>query len=379
MKTEKQISQKVTIVGAFFDLLLGIGKIFVGQFYHSQALIVDGVHSLSDLVTDFFVLIVAQYSHEGPDEDHPYGHQRIETLGTLFIGSILFATAGAFFYENLIELIKGPELVKPGNLVLWMALASVIIKEIAYQYTHYWGKKINSRLLMANAWHSRTDAISSIVVLIGAFMTQLGINRVDNIAAIIVALLIGKVGFEFVKTSFSELADTGLEKEKRDKAYEIILATDGVKGAHNFRTRWMGDKMYADVNVEVSPEISVSEGHQIAAWVSKRLIDEMPYIYDVTVHTDVEDDLDNHIHTKNVELTPLRTEVVSTLRDKLTSPEVMDQAQRVLLKYNNENVTISLIFKESDYELQAQKLKQQWQEELSTVSWFEKLEILVEK
>jgi cation diffusion facilitator family transporter len=381
MSSEKNIVQRVTVIGAFFDLLLGIGKITVGKLYYSHALVVDGVHSLSDLLTDFFVIIVSRYSHEEPDAEHPYGHERFETLGTLVIGSVLFATAGAFFYENFNRLFIKLEDPHPTGMVIWMAAASVLVKELIYQYTNYWGKKTNSRLMLANAWHSRTDAISSVVVLIGALLAQQGIQKVDSVAAIFVSILIGKVGYDFIKSSLVELTDTGLDEQQRKDAFDVILKTDGVCGAHNFRTRWMGDKLYVDLNIEVSPAITVSEGHQIATWVGKRLKQELTFIFDVTVHTDIEDDMHNHHKLHQLELLPLRTQVLETLSKQLANPKILEEAKKVYLNYKETSISISLIFDQKTIDklhLHTDEIKMVWKDELKDIEWFDKLKIFLE-
>lgn len=375
---EEKIIFKVTIIGSFFDLILGIAKIIIGKFFHSHSLIVDGFHSLSDLLTDFFVILVSKYSNEEPDIEHPYGHQRIETFGTLIVGSLLFATAGAFFYENLMALIKNEPQQIPGDLVLWAAFASVVIKEILYQYTFYWGKKIKSNILKVNAWHSRTDAISSVVVLVGAYLAKMNIDKIDYIAAIIVAILIGKVGFDFMKESFKQLTDEGLSKEKVEAAYQLINETDGVIGSHNLRSRWMGNHLYADVNIEVSPDLTVSEGHQIATWVGKRLIDHMPYIYDVTVHTDIEDDLEKHIHEQDVKLTPLRSEILKLLGESIKEKDLLRRAKHINLKYIKGKVEFILFYNELN-EDEIKTIKIQWPEVLKQYKWFLNIRIMIEK
>lgn len=375
---EEKIIFKVTIIGSIFDLILGITKIIIGKLFHSHSLIVDGFHSLSDLLTDFFVILVSRYSNEGPDIEHPYGHQRIETFGTLIVGSLLFATAGAFLYENSIALIKNEPQKIPGDLVLWAAFASVIIKEILYQYTYRWGEKVKSNILKANAWHSRTDAISSVVVLAGAFLAKMDIDKIDYIAAIIVAILIGKVGFDFMKESFKQLTDEGLSKDKVVQAYQLITNTDGVIGAHNLRSRWMGHHLYADVNIEVSPDLTVSEGHQIATWVGKRLIDHMPYIYDVTVHTDIEDDLEKHIHEQDVNLTPLRSEILAMFKKSIDEVELFDRAHYINLKYLKGKVEFIFFYKDiSENEISI--IKNNWPLKLKDYKWFNYIRLMIEK
>lgn len=317
---KKQQAQRVTALWAIGDLFLGIAKIIVGNLFHSSALIADGIHSFSDLLTDFFVVLVSHFAHEEPDDEHPYGHGRFETLGTVVLGSVLILVAFFLVYDNAMALISGSTQVNPGWPTIIMAAISILVKEMAFRHTLFVGKKIQSSLIIANAWHSRTDAISSIFVLVGLLLSVVGYPWFDEVVAVGVAFFIGKIGLEFLWNSTKELVDTALDAKMVEQMQSEILSVDGVNGTHNLRTRKMGDSAFLDVNIEVSPKISVSEGHEIASWVAKKLIDSHKELADVTVHTDIEDDRpEGETYTSlKYQLLPLRREVEATIWAKIS-------------------------------------------------------------
>jgi len=248
--------RKVTLVGAVIDLLLGVVKIVVGTASGSQALVADGVHSLSDLATDFLVLFAAKHSHRAADAEHPYGHGRIETVATVVLGAALI-------------------IVAPGALALLVALVSVLSKEAIYQYTARAGRRLRSNMLLANAWHSRSDAISSIVVALGIGGAMLGYPYLDAIAAVAVALMIAKIGWDLLWKSLQELIDTSLEDEQVEAIRKFIIGVHGVQALHMLRTRRSGADALIDVHILVDPVLSVSEGHQIGEQVRAGLIEQM--------------------------------------------------------------------------------------------------------
>lgn len=213
-KQRYQKIRKVTLIGSAVDFLLGITKITVGSLVHSQALVADGIHSLSDLATDFIVIYAAKHSHKAADEDHPYGHGRIETLATVALGTMLIIIAIGIAYDSIMRLNNPNELLVPGLLALIVAIISVISKEWIYRYTMTAARRLRSEMLMANAWHSRSDAISSIVVVIGIASAIYGYPYLDAVAAVVVAVMIAKIGFDLVRSSSKELIDTALDPKK---------------------------------------------------------------------------------------------------------------------------------------------------------------------
>ncbi len=331
--------RKVTLIGSVIDLLLGIAKILVGWVAHSQALIADGVHSLSDLATDFIVLYAAKHSHRKADEDHPYGHGRIETLATVGLGIALIAVGFGIGYDA-VERMNQPELLlNPGIVALGVAIISVISKEAIYQYTRNAAKRLRSNLLMANAWHSRSDAISSIVVVIGVGGAMMGHAYLDAVAAIVVAVMIAKIGFDLVRDSTKELIDTALEPEVTDKIRDEVFSVDGVRAVHMLRSRRSGGDALVDLHLQVDPHISVSEGHQIADTVRRHLLESVDEVTDVTVHIDPEDDEE----VSPCDQLPLRNDLIEQLEQQLAAAGITDvDARQITLHYLSGKLQIDL-------------------------------------
>lgn len=372
----KSEAQKVTLIGSAIDLILGVLKIVVGYLFHSHALLIDGFHSLSDLVTDFFVIIIARVSNEEPDEEHPYGHGRFETLGTVILGALLIATGGALLFETIQRLVQGNAHEIPGWPVFVVAVVSIIGKEVIFQYSKKIGEKLNSPLLIANAWHSRSDAITTIIVLVGAILSYFGIKYMDSLAAVIVSFFIGKIGWEFLYSSIKELVDTSLEPEKLREIKQRILRIPGVLGMHDLRSRMHGQKAVLDVNVQVSPHITVSEGHEIASWVMKDLMDNFEEIEDVTVHTDVEDDRAGaYIHAP-LDLLPLRNELEVQIRDAWSKLSDAPMLNDIHLHYLGGRVLVDLYVINSEIKKdQVETWSNTIRNELSPKSWFKDVRV----
>nr|BBJ04366.1 cation transporter [Marinobacter nauticus] len=290
LQQEKHAASRVTIIGMVLDAVLGVIKIIGGTLFHSHALVVDGIHSFTDVVSDWVVLAVMRLSRKGPDDDHPYGHQRIETLGTLLLGSILIAVGAALAWENILRLVSGEDLAVPGWPVLVAAGISVASKEWIYRYTRHVGMKIRSDLLIANAWHSRTDAFSSVVVLVSTVGAMVGYVWLDTLAAVVISGIIIHIGWKFTWDSVKELVDTGLSAEDTRVLRAIAMDTDGVRNVHELRSRRMGHDILLDVHLVVRPEISVSEGHQIGMKVVSGMRDAIDNIRDINFHIDAEND-----------------------------------------------------------------------------------------
>lgn len=280
----------VTLVGSAIDLALGLLKLLFGYLANSQALIADGVHSLSDLATDFMVLFAAKHGSRDADESHPYGHGRFETLATVALGIALILVAIGIAWDAIERLFHPEELLQPGVWALVVAVVSVFSKEWIYHYTMRLAKKLKSSMLKANAWHSRTDAISSIVVVIGVGGTMAGLEYLDSVAAVLVGAMVAKIGWDLAWQSVHELVDTALDPERVEVIRKEILSVGGVRELHMLRTRMMGGDALVDVHVIVDPKLSVSEGHYIGEKVRKRLIDEVEEVSDVMVHVDPEND-----------------------------------------------------------------------------------------
>ncbi|MEP3562899.1 MAG: cation diffusion facilitator family transporter [Marinobacter sp.] len=315
LEAEKHAASKVTLIGMFLDGFLGLIKVIAGTLFHSHALVVDGIHSFTDVASDWVVLIVMRLSRKGPDDDHPYGHQRIETLGTLVLGSLLIAVGAALAWENILRLAEQEELYVPGWPVLVAAAISVLSKEWIFRYTRHVGLAIRSDLIVANAWHSRTDAISSVVVLLSTAGAMLGVVWLDTVAAVAVAFIIVHIGWKFTWDSVKELIDTGLSKDDTEKLRAIALATPGVRNVHELRSRRMGQDILLDIDLVVRPEISVSEGHQIGLKVVTSMRAALDNIQGINFHIDAEND--EAIPSLNEPGLPSREEIRSQLTEAL--------------------------------------------------------------
>jgi len=330
---------RVTLIGSVVDLLLGVAKILVGFAAQSQALIADGVHSLSDLVTDFAVLYAAKHSHREADEDHPYGHGRIETVVTVGLGIALIGVSVGIMIDAAHRLFNPNTLLTPGMLALAVAIASVVAKEAIYQYTMVIAKRYRSNMLKANAWHSRSDAISSIIVVVGIIGSMAGLTYLDAIAAIGVGIMIAKIGWDLAWNSIKELVDTGLETERVKAIEENILGVDGVATLHILRTRQIGADALVDVHIQVEPYISVSEAHYISETVRSKLISEIEEVIDVMVHIDPEDDEQAPQYKK----LPLRQEMLKKLESAWVNVEEAKKIDCITMHYLQGKIEIELL------------------------------------
>lgn len=330
---------RVTLVGSVVDLFLGVAKIIIGFTAQSQALIADGVHSLSDLVTDIAVLYAAKHSHQEADEDHPYGHGRIETVVTVGLGIALIGVAVGIMIDATNRLFNPNTLLSPGMLALAIAVVSVIAKEVIYQYTMIVAQRYRSNMLKANAWHSRSDAISSIIVVIGIIGSMAGLTYLDAIAAIGVGIMITKIGWDLAWHSLKELVDTGLEIERVKAIEKSILNVGGVATLHILRTRQIGSDALVDVHIQVEPHISVSEGHYISETVRTKLIKEIEEVIDVMVHIDPEND---EIAPQNTKL-PLREEILQKMNLAWANIEYAKKIENITLHYLRGKIQIELL------------------------------------
>jgi cation diffusion facilitator family transporter len=277
---------------------LSVLQIIVGAVAHSHSLLVDGFHSLSDLLSDVLVLFVARHSARAADDNHPYGHARLETLATLILGVMLLAIGGGFLYSAAERAVSVESAPPVEMMALYVALLALVAKEWLFRYMLRVAKQANSAMLVANAWHSRSDAASSLVVAIGIGGSLMGFVYADLLAAAIVGALIVKMGWQFSRSALEELIDKGANAEEIEAIHHVIAETPGVIGLHDLRTRRMADRILVDAHVIVPPRISVSEGHRIAEQVRRRVRHDCPEVLDMLVHIDPEDDLlaDDAVH-----------------------------------------------------------------------------------
>nr|WP_242482278.1 cation diffusion facilitator family transporter [Thiocystis violacea] len=336
-------SQAVTrtaIVGAIINLLLSVLKVLAGLAGHSQALVADGIHSLSDLLSDLLVLVAGHHAEQGPDPEHPYGHARYETVATLALSFLLLAVAIGIGWDATDRLFHPGELFTPGIVALAATLVSIGAKEWLYWWTLGYAKRVRSDLLRANAWHHRTDAISSVVVLVGIGGTMAGLPYLDAIAAVIVAIMIAKIAWDLGWEATTELVDTGLTSERIEEVNETIRSVGGVRDIHMLRTRRSGGQVSADVHVLVDPDVSVSEGHMISVLVEQRLKREIDEMTDVTVHIDPEDDE----QAPRCPRLPMRAEALARLASLWSSIPAANERQRITLHYLRSRVDVDVYF-----------------------------------
>lgn len=332
-------TRRVTLIGAAVDLALGIAKIIGGFIGHSQALIADGVHSLSDLSTDVLVLLAAKHANVDADEDHPYGHARIETAATVGLGVLLGLIGIGIAIDAVLKLLTPETLMIPAAWGLAIAAVSVVSKEWIYRYTMRYARMLKSNLLRANAWHSRSDALSSLVVIFGIGGAQFGFEYLDALAALVVAGMIVKIGYDLSWSSVRELVDTGLEPGELDDIRSTIMSVGGVKDLHELRTRRMGGKALVDVHIILEdPTLSVSEGHHISENVRSRLIRRIDDVEDVMVHIDPEDD-ETAAPSENLDL---RRKILDRLNARWGHLQAAADIRRVTLHYLNGRVHVEL-------------------------------------
>lgn len=282
---KQEAAQKSTLVSVVINIALTISQVVAGVISGSQGLIADGIHSLTDLVADFVVLFANHHSAKEADDDHHYGHQRYETAASLFLGvSLLVVGLGMLWKAG--EKIIDP--VAPGQIqimALYVALGSLVAKELLFRYMLSVAERVRSSMLIANAWHARSDAASSLVVAVGIGGALLGYPILDSVGALVVGLMVAKAGWRFSWDALHDLMDRAVSEEEHQKIEAIIKSTEGVKGFHDLRTRKMGDMILVDVHIEVDRHLSVQVGHDVALNARNQIMKELP-VLDVMTHID---------------------------------------------------------------------------------------------
>jgi len=278
---------RITAIGAVVNILLSAIKITGGLTGHSRALVADGFHSLSDLSTDLVVALGLFFGARPRDECHPYGHKKIETVAEAVSGAILFVFA-VWMAVSSSRALLGGELIEPSYAALTIAVASVASKEWLYRRTVELGRKLQSNSLIANAWHHRSDALTSIAVLAAIALAKIHpvLLVLDPLACIGISVLVGKIGIDITYKAFRRLIDTAPEPETIERIRSIAVSNQKVHGLHNVRARYIGGQIIADLHIEVDPMLSVQEGHAIASEVEKAISAELGNVYDITVHVE---------------------------------------------------------------------------------------------
>lgn len=257
-------AQRSTWVSVGVNLVLTAVQIVVGVLSRSQGLVADGIHSLSDLVADFVVLVANHFSQKDADEDHPYGHHRYENAASLALGALLLAVGVGMVWSAVGKLQSPESIPAVHSVALWVALGALVAKELLFRYMLAVATRVKSSMLVANAWHARSDAASSLVVALGLCGNLMGFTLLDPIAALIVGLMVTKMGWRFGWDALHDLMDRAVDDEEVQAIRATLLATPGVMGVHDVHTRKMGDLIVADAHIEVNAALSVEEGHNIA-------------------------------------------------------------------------------------------------------------------
>lgn len=274
-----------TWVSVAVNLVLTAAQIAVGLASRSQALVADGLHSLSDLVSDFVVLFVNRHSHKGADAEHPYGHQRFENAATLLLGALLMSVGVGMLWSAIGQL-AAPAGSSVQAAALWMSLATLAAKELLFRYLLRVAERLKSSMLVANAWHARSDAASSLVVALGIGGSLAGYTFLDAVAALVVGLMIVRMGWRYGWGSLNDLMDHAVDQEEVDAIRTTLQGTDGVAGVHDVRTRKMGDMVLVDAHIEVDALLSVEAGHAIAVAARDRVMAQHHRVLNVMTHVD---------------------------------------------------------------------------------------------
>lgn len=289
MRREKEI-YKVTLIGSAGNVALLMFKFIAGTLGHSSAMIADAVHSLSDFLTDLVVLVFVHISAKPQDASHDYGHGKFETIASFLIGLALIAAATGIIVAGgtrLVAWMGGEQLEAPGMLALWAALLSIAIKELLYRYTARRGRALGSQAMIANAWHHRSDALSSIGATIGIGGAILLGNRwtvLDPLASIVVGIMLVKVAVDLLKTSMGELTDSSLSSETEDEIFQLIQSFPDVRQPHNLRTRRIGGRIAIEVHVRMDGSLPLSEVHERATSIEHKLKERFGSQTHVTIH-----------------------------------------------------------------------------------------------
>ena len=287
---EQNIVKKLSAVGIFGNVLLAAFKLVAGLAGKSSAMVSDAVHSLSDVFATFIAYIGVVMSKRPEDKEHPYGHERLECVASLILGLILAGTGIGIGYSGIRKLVLHEELAVPTMLPLIAAIVSIVVKEGMFWYTMHYAKKLDSSAFKADAWHHRSDALSSVGSFIGIGLAKLGLPFMDPIASVIICLFIFKVAFDISKDAIVKMLDTSCDKELEDSMREFILKQEGVKNIDLFQTRQFGNKVYIDLEIAVDRNISLLAAHDIAEKVHESVEQEFPNVKHIMIHVNPEEE-----------------------------------------------------------------------------------------
>lgn len=285
-QTKKHTAYKVSFITILWNILLSIFKLFVGIFAHSGALVSDAIHSASDVLSTFIVLIGIKFATKASDKEHPYGHERMECVAAILLAVILGATGLGIGYSGLQTIIEHDTntVTVPGTLALVAAFISIVVKEAMYWYTRAAAKKINSGALMADAWHHRSDALSSVGSFIGILGAQLGFPIMDPIASVVICLFIIKAACDIFIDAIGKMVDKACDDETIKKIEEVIVQQQGVLGIDKIKTRLFGDKIYVDIEIQANGDDTLRQTHDIAQCTHDAIEEYIPNVKHCMVH-----------------------------------------------------------------------------------------------
>ena len=289
----KRVANRVAFITIVENGLLSIFNLFAGIFAKSNAMISDAIHSASDVFSTIVVLIGVKLASKDSDKEHPYGHERLECVAAILLSMVLLFTGleiGSKAFENIISGEYG-NLERPGVLALVAAIVSIVTKEIMYWYTRYHAKKIDSSALMADAWHHRSDALSSVGALIGIGGAMLGYPIMDSIASLVIFVFIAKAAYDIFKDAIDKMVDHSCDEETERKIYEAVMSHEEVLGIDLLQTRIFGNKIYVDVEIQVNGEYTLHEAHKIAEEVHENIEQNFPKVKHVMVHVNPADEI----------------------------------------------------------------------------------------
>ena len=281
----KKIAMKVSIISIIANVVLAAFKLVAGILAHSSAMLSDAIHSASDVFSTFVVMIGIKIASKEPDEEHPYGHERMECVAAIILATILCIT-GLGIGKNALEFITGnsSEVSVPGMLALIAAIVSIIVKEAMFWYTRHYAKKIDSGALMADAWHHRSDALSSIGAFIGIIFARMGYVMMDSIACLVICVFIVKAAYDIFKDAIDKMVDKSCSLEVEAEIRTIVMSVDGVKGIDSLSTRLFGNKMYVDIEIRADGEKTLNETHEIAEAVHDSIEAQFEKVKHIMVH-----------------------------------------------------------------------------------------------
>lgn len=281
----EKTAMKVSIISIIANVVLAAFKLVAGVFAHSGAMISDAIHSASDVFSTFVVMIGIKIASKEPDEEHPYGHERMECVAAIILATILCIT-GLGIGKNALSNITGNsgEMAVPGVLALIAAIVSIIVKEAMFWYTRHYAKMIDSGALMADAWHHRSDALSSIGAFIGIIFARMGYVMMDSIACLVICVFIVKAAYDIFKDAIDKMVDKSCSLEVEAEIRTIVMSVDGVKGIDSLSTRLFGNKMYVDIEIRADGEKTLNETHEIAEAVHDSIEAQFEKVKHIMVH-----------------------------------------------------------------------------------------------